>query len=121
MLEFGGKSYFPDQDALNVVLMGDDGTTLWEELEPIWNTIGRQRPVEWLDGTTRPVPIEEIRLKHFAGPFKPWNTERLPMREAFIKHLEAVPFEVPLHMRTRKRPSFARRVYRQLRRKLRPS
>lgn len=119
LLTEGKKSHFPDQDALNVILMAEDGTPLWTELDPVWNTIGDRRPLRWSDGTERPIVADEVRLRHFAGRFKPWNTERLLFKDVFDEHLAAQPFEVPEHMRKRARPSLIRRWARRVRHALR--
>lgn len=115
MLTVGRKSYFPDQDALNIVLMDEQGNPLWQEIDPIWNAINLRRDVEWVTGPPRPVPLEEVRLRHFAGSYKPWNTERLMLKPVFDEHLAAVPFPIPEHMRRVNRPSRLRRMVRRAR------
>ena len=119
ILSDGRKTYFPDQDALNVVLMDQQGAPLWQRLDPIWNTITTTRSMVWASGEPRSVPLEEVRLRHFAGSFKPWNSVDLPLHEVFDEHLAAVPFQVPVHLRSRPHVSLPRRWVRRVRRKLR--
>ncbi len=117
LLDKGRKSYFPDQDGLNLILTADDGTPLWQEIDPVWNVISNpRRVVRWPDGTERPVGVDEVRLRHFAGSYKPWNTEQLGFKDVFDRHLATVPFEVPPHLRKRSRPSLVRRSVRRIRR-----
>jgi lipopolysaccharide biosynthesis glycosyltransferase len=116
VLTTGRASHFPDQDALNAVLMDEQGAPLWQEFDPIWNAITTRFEVEWISESPRRVRPDEIRLRHFAGSSKPWNTEGLMLKSVFDEHLAAVPFPVPAHMRIRQRPSRARRLARRARR-----
>jgi lipopolysaccharide biosynthesis glycosyltransferase len=119
MLAAGRKSHFPDQDALNLMLMDDDGTPLWQEFDSAWNKIGGFGRPGVLSEAERNALVAEVRIRHFAGPFKPWNTERLMLKDVFDEHLAAVPFEVPLHLRTRRERPLIRRWVRRIRRALR--
>jgi hypothetical protein len=99
----------PDQVALNVVLAGEAGAPLWEPLPPIWNALPRLYVEAWGDSSYEAPPREELRIVHYAGPWKPWNSEEHPLTEEFMRHVPHVPFSIPERMSVRPRASWTRR------------
>jgi lipopolysaccharide biosynthesis glycosyltransferase len=103
---------FPDQDALNVVLSDADGAPLWEPIAPIWNALPRLFRSDWGETIYPLPPREELRIVHYAGPWKPWNSDEHPLSEEFMRQLAQVPFQIPERLATRPRVSILRRVTR---------
>lgn len=72
MQDYPEKLVYVEQDALNVVLDGK-----WLNLNPKWNYMIHHK---------KKPPVDPIII-HYSGNKKPWNHDRLPYRENYIKYL----------------------------------
>lgn len=109
------ENTYVNQDALNVLLKGRDGTPEWKELHPKWNAC---TPI-FLKSNSKilydSIPIEQVKLLHYCG-VKPWDRApdnfvakigkltgfsigkwktKHPHADLFFDLFDQVPFDLP--------------------------
>jgi len=90
-------NWYPDQDALNVVLRDR-----WSALHPRWNV---QTTLFELRSTELPFPPDIVRealahpaIVHYIGPFKPWRYMCThPLQELYLAQAAQTPWGVPTY------------------------
>jgi len=96
MQQYGRQRAMADQDALNIAFQARDGSPTWHPLETAWNAL----PPLYLgqdDINYDPVPIETVKLLHYAGTEKPWKTRTHPHGHYYHEYARHVPFRPGKH------------------------